>query len=110
MDQQLRLRGNGVRSLVVALRTRLQQLSEAGAKIFLAHGYHGQGKLSKRRGSCHITRRVVDNRIAYSGSANFTEGGTKNLEMMFRHTGPIVDNICQILKSLLTSDKCEPLC
>ena len=62
-DQRLRLRGNGVRSRVVALRAKLQQLSEAGAKIFLAHGCHGQGKLSKYRGSCHSKCCVVDSAI-----------------------------------------------
>ena len=87
----------------------LRQLRDAGAKTFLAHGYHGQGKLIKHRGSCHIKCCVADNRIAYSGSANFTEGGTKNLELMFRHTGPVVDDICQILRSLLCSSRCEEL-
>ena len=75
----------------------LRQLREAGAKTFLAHGYDGKGKLSKYKGSCHIKCCVVDNRIAYSGSANFTEGGTKHLELMFRYTGPVVDDICEIL-------------
>ena len=87
----------------------LRQLSEAGAKSSLAHGYDGKGKLIKYRGSCHIKCCLVDNRIAYSGSANFTEGVTKNLELMCRHTGPVVDDICQILRSLLCSSRCEEL-
>ena len=87
----------------------LRQLREAGAKSFLAHGYDSKGKLSKYRGSCHIKCCLVDNRIAYSGGANFTRGGTKNLELMFRHTGPVVDDLCEILRSLLCFSRCEEL-
>jgi phosphatidylserine/phosphatidylglycerophosphate/cardiolipin synthase-like enzyme len=88
-------------------RKMVKELREAGAQIYLAHGSHGQGKLSKHCGSCHIKCCLVDNRVAYSGSANFTEAATKNLEMVFRITGPPVAHICQIVKSLLNSETCH---
>ena len=58
-----------------------------------AYGIH---TYTLRCGSCHIKCCVVDNRIAYTGSAYFTDAALKNLEMMFRHTGQPVDDIRKI--------------
>ena len=88
----------------------VKKLREAGAKTFLAHGSHGQGKKSKHCGSCHIKCCLVDNRIAYTGSANFTDASLKNLEMMYRHTGQPVDDIRKILTSLVASkEQCHEM-
>ena len=87
----------------------VKTLREAGALTFLAHGSHGQGKKSKFCGSCHIKCCLVDNRVAYTGSANFTNAAAKNLELMFRHTGKPVDEIRQILESLVASEQCHEM-
>jgi len=83
----------------------VKKLREAGAKTFLAHGSHGQGKKSKHCGSCHIKCCSVDIRIAYTGNANFTNAFFKNLEMMCRHTSQPADDIRKILTFLIASKK-----
>ena len=87
----------------------LKELREAGAQVFSAQGEQGKGKFSKYGGSCHIRLCLLDNRIAYTGTPNFTDAAAKNLEMMFRITGPPVADICQITKSLLNSSNCDRL-
>ena len=83
----------------------VKKLRLAGAKTFLAHGSHGKGKQSKHCGSCHIKCCLIDNRVAYTGSANFTDAAPKNLEMMYRHTGQPADDIRKILASLVASEE-----
>ena len=87
----------------------LKELREAGAQVFSAQGEQGKGKFSKYCGSCHIKLCLLDIRIAYTGTPNFTNAAAKNLEMMFRITGPLVADICQITKSLLNSSNCDRL-
>ena len=52
---------------------------------------------------------VIDNRIAYSGSANLTEAAEKDLEMTFRFTGQPVDDISEVLKFMLASERCREI-
>ena len=87
----------------------VKQLREAGAHVFLAMGEYGEGRLSKYCGACHIKCCLVDNRIAYSGSANFTDAALKNLELVFRLPGSPVADICDILKTLVASESCYRL-
>ena len=87
----------------------LKTLGEAGARIFVAHGEHGVGNMSKYRGSFHIKCMVLDSRIAFNGSSNYTEASIKNWEMVLRVTGPSASDMGDILMEVLSSDKCKLL-
>jgi len=62
---------------------RLKALMEAGAQVYLCQG-------AGRFGSFHSKGLVVDRRVLYTGSANFTTKSTTNDEFCLRITGPVV--------------------
>lgn len=82
----------------------LKTLKEAGARIFLARGQHGGGRMSKYPGSFHVKCMVLDSRIAFVGSSNFTEASMKNWEMVLRVTGSAVTDMGDILKEAMSSN------
>ena len=84
----------------------LRELRTAGAKVFLAHGQHLPGRMAKYRGSFHMKCMVLDSRISFNGSSNFTEASMKNWEMVLRVTGAAVADICDILEEVMSSDRC----
>ena len=85
------------------------QLRAAGAHILVAEGSRGRGRLAKFSCSCHIKCCVINSRIAYCGSANYTEAALKNFELVFRLTGPPVVQVCGALARLLDSENCVPM-
>ena len=87
----------------------LKSLKEAGADVFVGSGFTGQGRLGKHPGSMHVKDLVIDGKVAYSGSANFTEASTKNAERMFRFTGHPVDDIARSLQQYMRSTKVQRL-
>ena len=84
----------------------LKTLGEAGAHIYVAHGQHSTGRMSKYRGSFHIKCMVLDSRIAFHGSCNYTEASTKNWEMVLRVTGAAASDMGAILMEVMSSDQC----
>ena len=84
----------------------LKTLGEAGAHIYKAHGQHSTGRMSKYRGSFHIKCMVLDSRIAFHGSCNYTEASTKNWEMVLRVTGAAASDMGAILMEVMSSDQC----
>ena len=62
-------------------RPRLRDLHNEGATIFTVSG-------DGRFGSLHAKCLLIDRRIAYQGSANFTLSAQSNLELMTRLVGP----------------------
>lgn len=79
-------------------RSRVRELFEAGAEVFLCKGPRAQG-------SFHCKGIVVDRRYLYSGSPNATDKSEKNEEFCFRITGPPVSQILQRLAVQLKRGK-----
>ena len=52
---------------------------------------------------------VLDYRISFNGSSNYTEASMKNWEMVLRVSGVAVAETCDILKEVMSSDKCKAL-
>lgn len=90
-------------------KAMLKTLKEAGCHVYLAHGGYGSGRMSKYRGSFHIKSMVLDARIAFIGSANYTEASIKNWEIVLRVTGPAAADMNDILKEVILSEKCNLL-
>ena len=78
-------------------RSRVSKLQEAGATVFLCK--------TGRSGSYHSKALVLDRRVLYTGSANFTGKSRRNRETVFRMTGPVVD---QMLRQLAEDRRREP--
>ena len=70
-------------------RKRVKDLSDEGATVYVCK--------TGRQGSYHCKALVVDRRVLYTGSANFTGKSRRNRETVFRMTGPVVD---QMLRQL----------
>ena len=68
----------------------MQELVDAGAKIFLCRG-------PKARGSFRCKAVVVDRGCLYTGSPNATQKFHSNEEFCFRITGPPVGQVLQRL-------------
>ena len=68
-------------------RKRLSDLREAGAKVVLCRG-------TAKTGAMHGKALVVDRRIAFVGSANFTDKSERNAELCWRLRGtPVLDTL-----------------
>ena len=52
---------------------------------------------------------VLDYRISFNGSSNYTEASMNNWEMVLRVSGVAVAETCDILKEVMSSDKCKAL-
>jgi hypothetical protein len=78
-------------------RSRVSKLQEAGAAVFLCK--------TGKSGSYHSKALVLDRRVLYTGSANFTGKSRRNRETVFRMTGPVVD---QMLRQLAEDRTREP--
>ena len=72
----------------------MQELVDAGAKVFLCRG-------AKARGSFHCKAVVVDRRYLYTGSPKATQEPHSNEEFCFRMTGPPVGQVLQRLSAHL---------
>ena len=64
-------------------RSRVSKLQEAGAIVFLCK--------TGKSGSYHSKALVLDRRVLYTASANFTGKSKRNRETVFRMIGPVVD-------------------
>ena len=62
-------------------RPRLEALRRAGAKIWLCDGKTGYGSL-------HMKALIVNRRVAFTGSSNFTNKSHENLELQMRMARP----------------------
>ena len=101
--RRLRSRGRSPFEVVLAVdaekfkknRPLLTQLVEKGAQVFRCEGEKDTARYGPEAyaGSLHMKALVIDGRIAYCGSANFTEASKKNLEMMIRIVGAPVRDI-----------------
>ena len=80
-------------------RHRLEELRRLGAQVFLSQGFIDAGRYgpSSERGLMHLKSVVVNSHVAFSGSANLTKASRKNRELMFKHTGPPVGKILQVI-------------
>lgn len=74
----------------------LNELSAAGAEIYLCYGRHGTAK----RGSMHAKCLVIDRRVAWWGSSNYTKNSNNSWELVTRGTGAPVQKILDYLLSL----------
>ena len=85
------------------MRPRLRELVRAGAAVWLCDGHSHNltyGSASSRLvGHLHVKGLVLDRQMAFSGSMNLTRSARTNKEVMFRMTGPIVE---EFLAHLLT--------
>ena len=79
---------NDARS-AVHQRPRLLELQKLGGEVYLCSG-------DGRFGSLHAKALVMDSRIAYSGSANYTFKSQSNIEVVVRLVGPQVRVIEQL--------------
>ena len=66
-------------------RSRLRELRGLGATVWRCK--------TGREGSYHCKALVLDRRVVYTGSANLTGNSRRNREMVFRMTGPVVDQV-----------------
>jgi hypothetical protein len=81
---------------------KLRELKSLDAVVYLCSGTRGQGVFGKQAylGSMHMKILLLDNKIAYYGSANFTHSAVKNWELVTRMVGPPVKNIVSTIQSL----------
>ena len=81
-------------------RPRLLELQKHGASVFLCSGraYCEEFGVKGYRGHFHMKALVIDNKIAYCGSANATRNSRINAELVFRLVGPpVADVVAAIL-------------
>ena len=81
-------------------RPRLLELQKHGASVFLCNGreYCEEFGVKGYRGHFHMKALVIDNKIAYCGSANATGNSRINAELVFRLVGPpVADVVAAIL-------------
>jgi hypothetical protein len=71
-------------------RSRLKQLRDAGAEVYILKGRTQQGSFHGKAG-------VVDRRFLYAGSANFTGKSERNEEFCFKMAGPVVRQVLERL-------------
>ena len=50
-----------------------------------------------KNGSYHCRALVIDRRVLYTGSVNFTGKSRRNSETVFRMTGPVVEQVMRQL-------------
>jgi len=76
---------------------RLRELVKAGATIRLASGIKHEAVFGRGGrglvGHCHLKAVVLDKRVAYFGSANFTKSMETNSEIMTRVVGGQVKKV-----------------
>ena len=72
----------------VRQRPRLSELRRAGAKVYLCRG-------TPPLGVFHLKAAVLDRRVCFTGSANFTNKSLDNLELTMRIVGPQVVDILE---------------
>lgn len=79
-------------------RSKLDQLRDVGAKVYLCSGVTKTTKgTTWHAGILHVKALVLDSRVAYLGSANFTEASARNIEVVVRMAGPPVLDIRDLL-------------
>lgn len=88
-------------------KTKLKALHAASARVLTMSGRSTEAKYGKKGhpGSLHVKCLLLDNKIAWFGSANFTNAQDFNYEMMSRLTGKPVDDIVGILEKHLRSGR-----
>ena len=69
---------------------KLRDLKRLGASVILAQGVAGAGKYA---GAMHSKAVVLDDAVAFAGSANLTRKARRNHELVFRLSGPPVVRI-----------------
>ena len=69
-------------------RPRLNELRRAGAQVYLCRG-------TPPLGAFHVKAAVLDRRVCFTGSANFTEKSLDNCELTMRIVGPQVTDILE---------------
>ena len=71
------------------------ELKRAGAKIYIGTGRDGREEYGPNgvQGSMHMKALVLDSRVAWTGSANWTRNSKTNFELVFRMVGPPVGSI-----------------
>lgn len=71
-------------------KPRVRELQQAGASIYVCKG-------PKAQGAYHCKALVADRRYLYTGNANFTYKSSSNEELVFRMTGPVVQQVLEKL-------------
>ena len=86
---------------------RLRELKRLGAAVFLCTGYDATASFGPRahQGIMHLKAIVIDQDVAYSGSANITLGARSNRELTFRFSGTAVADISVAIRSMDASAK-----
>ena len=84
-------------------QAQLTKLKRAKAMVYTAQGASGVPLFGPRAkpGKMHLKGMVIDNRICYIGSANFTKASRINHETMFRIVGPEVVDIYRKMLSVI---------
>ena len=72
-----------------AMKSSVQQLQRSGATVRLCRGR----RRGRFHGSFHHKVMIIDERIAFVGSANYTSASRTNLETVLRLAGPCVQGI-----------------
>lgn len=87
------------------MRPRLRELARAGAHVYLCDGHSHRDIYGAThahvQGHQHIKAVVVDRRVAYCGSMNFTRSARTNHEIVLKVRGPIVHEILERCLGLL---------
>lgn len=84
-------------------RPRLVELKRAGARVFLCQGNDGRPEFGPngRPGCYHPKALLIDQRVCYTGSGNFTKASKVNEEWMFRMVGPPVQAMSDAIQQRL---------
>ena len=69
-------------------RRKVRKLHHKGAKVYVMKGL-------RRWGSYHCKLLIINRRVMYFGSANFTNKSHDNRESTFRATGAVVDEMLE---------------
>lgn len=72
-------------------KTKLEELHRCGANIYVCQGIGSPSA----PGAYHVKDCVVDRRVYFMGSANFTNQSRKNCERRFRMTGSVVRDVLE---------------
>ena len=84
-------------------RPRLMELRDLGAAVYLCQGGECKALFGQNSylGNYHVKALILDRRVMYTGSSNMTLSSRKNIELMFRMTGPPVHAVLQGLQTLI---------